>query len=494
MPQTKRKPAPPRRKIHKRKPAPPPPTTALAVNKPPEKSWLLTPDEVTIVKNSIAKGASDQELQFCLTVARRYKLDPFRQQIWFVKRWDSGADNGSGGKGAHVWTPQVGINGLLFTAARDHAKDFGSISLPEYGPMIKSQGTDAPEWAKVKVWKRGIKEPTEAIAYWSEYAPADLSKAPFWRKMPRHMLGKCAKALGVRAAYPDLGGLYIPEEMERMADEFTESGRQIVQGEPVGTREAAQEAGRRAFEEKKKQIEDRAKEITIHPSSSHQDEGRGADAVASVQRNAPPKKIISICMPSDAMEAATVYGEFDEKIIEHIKGACLGIKLEGKDQYVIPVSHIVVLEAWCEANNFAYQEVSGLPSPITQDGSDPSATVRQPEAAAQPSRANPKGASLDSGAPAAVTGKVTDVQPVRTSPKSKKQFRVIVMGKDAFYVYRTTMWPYLDECKGRDCEFTAKDKVLTGFKRVGTRTFDSDGVTPEIQSNEERPKAGRLFA
>src|ERR1700690_4323910 len=196
-----------------------------------EKPWLLNESEVAIVKNSIAKGASDPELQFLLTVARRYRLDPFRQQIWFVRRWDKNADNGNGGTGCHVWTPQISVNGLLFAAARDHKQDLGSVELPQYGPMFTVEGhgkLQAPEWVRVKVWKKNNPVPTEAEAWWSEYAPADLSKAPFWKKMPRRMLAKCATALAIRQAYPDLGGLYIPEEMERMGEDHTPNGRQIV--------------------------------------------------------------------------------------------------------------------------------------------------------------------------------------------------------------------------------------------------------------------------
>lgn len=218
----------------------------VQVNAAPAAPWLLNTEEVTIVKNNICKGASDQELAFCLTVARRYKLDPFRQQIWFVSRWDKNADNGKNGKGANVWTPQVGINGLLFAAARDHKPVFGSVSLPEFGPMVsvssEYKNLKAPEWARVKVWKKGESEPTEAEAWWEEYAPADLTKAPFWRKMPRRMLGKCATALAIRQAYPDLGGLYIPEEMERMGEDVTETGRRIIEeGHIEPSREVTQE-------------------------------------------------------------------------------------------------------------------------------------------------------------------------------------------------------------------------------------------------------------
>jgi len=199
----------------------------------PEKPWLLTDTEVTLIKNNVAKGATDQELSFLLTVSRRYKLDPFKKQIWFIKRWDKNAENPGGGKGANVWTPQVSIDGLMFAAARDHKNDFGSVSLPEFGPMILLEGRGklkAPEWARVKVWKKGATIPTEAEAWWSEYAPYDLDKAPFWTRMPRRMLGKCATALAIRQAYPDLGGIYIPEECERMNEGTTPDGREIVQG------------------------------------------------------------------------------------------------------------------------------------------------------------------------------------------------------------------------------------------------------------------------
>lgn len=202
---------------------------AIQVPSAPERPWLLNTDEVAIIKNSVAKGASDQELQFCLTVARRYRLDPFKQQIWFVRRWSKDADNGHGGKGGHIWTPQVGINGLLFAAARDHKASFGSVSLPEYGQIVKTGSTMAPEWAKVSVWKKGEPEPTVAQAWWSEYAPSDLADAPFWRKMPRRMIAKCATALAIRQAYPDLGGLYIPEECERMNEEVSPNGRRLIE-------------------------------------------------------------------------------------------------------------------------------------------------------------------------------------------------------------------------------------------------------------------------
>lgn len=210
-----------------RKPKAPVSITIPALTKKP---WELTEAEVELVRNHIAKGASNEELTFCLGVARRYKLDPFRGQIWFVKRRDKTLDRYDKEQRKNFpgyrWIPIVGINGLLHIAARDHKKHFGSIGRPEYGPMIevewskydeetrkfKSAGKfKAPEWARVEVYKRGDPIPTIGEVYWEEIYP-NVDSAPLVRQMPRLMLGKCAKAQGVRAAYPATDGLYIQEE------------------------------------------------------------------------------------------------------------------------------------------------------------------------------------------------------------------------------------------------------------------------------------------
>lgn len=199
--------------------------------------WIVSPDEVTILKNAICKGASDEEMKYCLTVARRYQLDPFQQQIWFVPRWDSKAVASDGKEGATVYAPTVGINGLLHIAARDHA-DFGSFSEPEFGPMVeiawydsynkKSGKIKAPEWCRIEARKKGCSEPTVAKVWWEEIYP-DVGRSPLVRRMPRLMLAKCAKAQATRTAYPKTGGLLIHEETQTREFQDITPGRRVIE-------------------------------------------------------------------------------------------------------------------------------------------------------------------------------------------------------------------------------------------------------------------------
>jgi phage recombination protein Bet len=211
----KAKPAP------RKKPAPR--TRQIVVRTPaiPEHRYDLSGDQVALITRTIAKGATPDELQLFLWVAKRHRLDPFTRQLHLVKRKDSAT-------GEMVATIQVGIDGYRQMASR--YPDFGSTSEAEYGPDKKDEKQDVPEWAKVRVFKKGISEPSVGVAYWDEYSPDLTNKQAFmWRKMPKHMLAKCAEAIALRKAYPDLADIYTDDEMARTNSEYTESGRRIVE-------------------------------------------------------------------------------------------------------------------------------------------------------------------------------------------------------------------------------------------------------------------------
>jgi len=185
-------------------------TSEAIVVAPPIRAREIPEKDIELIKRTVAKDCTDDELKLFLWVARKHKLDPMTRQLHAVKR------NGT-------VCLQIGIDGYRSMAAR--YKDYGGIDEPEY--EYANAGDKIPTMARVRVWKKGFDRPTVGIAFWSEYAPTG-NQAFMWQKMPRLMLAKCAEALALRKAYPDLADIYTDEEMHQADVDITPSGRQIV--------------------------------------------------------------------------------------------------------------------------------------------------------------------------------------------------------------------------------------------------------------------------
>lgn len=170
----------------------------------------LSRDKIDLLKQTVARGVSDTELQLFLHACKRTGLDPFMKQIHAIKRWSAKDQR-------EVMSIQTSIDGYRLIA--DRTGCYAGSSDPDYD--LNENGY--PDMARVTVIKlvNGHSCSFSASARWAEYCQYGKDGQPgsMWKRMPFLMLGKCAEALALRKAFPaELSGVYTHEEMMQ-ADE-----------------------------------------------------------------------------------------------------------------------------------------------------------------------------------------------------------------------------------------------------------------------------------
>lgn len=178
----------------------------------------LDDEKIQLIRRTIARGATEDELALFVEQCRRTGLDPFARQIYSVRRkqWSSLTRSLE-----EVQVIQVSIDGFRLIADRTH-KYAGQV-----GPWWC--GTDGewqeiwlsdqpPSAAKVGVLRHDFHQPLFAIALYKSYVQTNSQGDPVsrWKTDPAGMLAKCAEALALRRAFPhELSGLYTTEEMDQ---------------------------------------------------------------------------------------------------------------------------------------------------------------------------------------------------------------------------------------------------------------------------------------
>lgn len=169
-------------------------------------------EQIALIKDQVAEGCTDLELQYFLEVAKKRGLDPFDKQIYAIKR-----NVKKGNQWVSKMTIQVGIDGFRLIAHRTGEYCGCADAEPRMATDPDGRRRRYVE-VTVKRLNRGANMVCDytARAYWDEYVQTkrDGSPTAMWQRMPYAMLSKCAEALALRKAFPEqLSGLYTHDEM-----------------------------------------------------------------------------------------------------------------------------------------------------------------------------------------------------------------------------------------------------------------------------------------
>ena len=197
-----------------------------------------TEEQIKTVKNTVAKGASDDELKMFIGIAEKYGLDPFIKEIWFIKRakkvkdskgnWDYKRlpNNEIDYSGAETMI-MTSRDGYLKVAQRDTNFD-GVIGFPvregdvfeidaeKYTVIHKfgvKRGRIIGAWAKVSHKQR------KPVIVWADFSEYNAAKSTIWQQYPSAMIQKVAETLALKRQF-GISGLTTREEMSTAYDEY----------------------------------------------------------------------------------------------------------------------------------------------------------------------------------------------------------------------------------------------------------------------------------
>jgi len=171
---------------------------------------IYTPEEIAIIKNTVAKGCNDLELVYFLNVAKVYQLNPFTKQIWCYK------DN----KGNVIIF--AGRDGFLAKAQRDPRWNGIASDVIREGEIYEinialgqiSHSKDILSKAKI-IGAYAMCRPKNCEIATIEWADFDTYNKGYnvWKSDPVAMIKKVAESHCLAKAY-GISGLAVEEDFE----------------------------------------------------------------------------------------------------------------------------------------------------------------------------------------------------------------------------------------------------------------------------------------
>lgn len=163
--------------------------------------------QIELIKNTVAKGATNDELQMFMYLATQYNLDPFKNEIWFMKY--GGKTTIMTSRDGYLKYAQLNpeFEGLMSFVVREG--DEFEIDASEYRVVHKfgaKRGDILGAWSRCD---RKGKKPFIAYVEFDEYN----KKQNVWNSYPSAMIQKVAEVFVLKRAF-GINGLVTKEEID----------------------------------------------------------------------------------------------------------------------------------------------------------------------------------------------------------------------------------------------------------------------------------------
>lgn len=158
---------------------------------------VLNQEKVDLIKRTICKGSTNDELELFVQQCNRTGLDPFARQIYSIER----RSQDKNGQWITTRQTQVSVDGLRLIAERTgkYCGQLGPFWCGSDGKWVEVWLDEkAPAACKVGVLRTDFSEPLWAVALYKAYVQEVRNKNTqkmepnsMWKKMPELMLAKC---------------------------------------------------------------------------------------------------------------------------------------------------------------------------------------------------------------------------------------------------------------------------------------------------------------
>lgn len=163
-------------------------------------------DQVELVKRTVAKGSTDDELKMFLYLSQKYNLDPFAKEIWFIKYKDTPTIMTSRDGYLKIAQNNPDYEGLISFAVCEG--DEFSIDAANYSVSHRfgaKRGKVIGAWARCD---RKGRNPQICFVPFSEYA----GTSNIWKQYPSAMIQKVAEVFVLKRQFT-ISGLVTTEEL-----------------------------------------------------------------------------------------------------------------------------------------------------------------------------------------------------------------------------------------------------------------------------------------